>query len=159
MKPLSADTTPEAQSKQVELMRHLSPSQKLALAFALTDTMRDLIMADLRQRFPRADATELRRRFNRSSIASRRRNPRLRFRPEGRRVLSMVLPISVLALVTTILDILRIPYVLVGSFASSAHGLYRSTGNQWNDVAGYPGRHARRGRRGVFAQLGGATRR
>ncbi|HEX6285785.1 MAG TPA: hypothetical protein VFZ71_12955 [Pyrinomonadaceae bacterium] len=48
----------------------------------------------------------------------------------------MVLPISVLALVTTILDILRIPYVLVGSFASSAHGLYRSTGNQWNDVAG-----------------------
>ena len=41
MKPLSADTTPEAQSKQVELMRHLSPSQKLALAFALTDTMRD----------------------------------------------------------------------------------------------------------------------
>lgn len=39
----------------------------------------------------------------------------------------MVLPISVLALVTNILDILRIPYVLVGSFASSAHGLYRST--------------------------------
>ncbi|HEX6285784.1 MAG TPA: hypothetical protein VFZ71_12950 [Pyrinomonadaceae bacterium] len=63
MKPLSADTTPEAQSKQVELMRHLSPSQKPALAFALTDAMRDLIMADLRQRFPRADATELRRRF------------------------------------------------------------------------------------------------
>lgn len=39
----------------------------------------------------------------------------------------MVLPISVLALVTNILDILQIPYVLVGSFASSAHGLYRST--------------------------------
>ena len=63
MKPLSTDTTPEAQRKQVELMRRLSSSQKLALAFALTDTMRDLIMADIRQRFPRADETEIRRRF------------------------------------------------------------------------------------------------
>ena len=63
MKPLSPDTTPDAQRKQVELMRRLSPSQKLALAFALTDTMRDLILADLRQRFPQADETEIRRRF------------------------------------------------------------------------------------------------
>jgi hypothetical protein len=63
MKPLSQDTTPEAQRKQFELMRRLSPAQKLSLAFALTDTMRDLIMADLHQRFPRADQPEIRRRF------------------------------------------------------------------------------------------------
>jgi hypothetical protein len=63
MKPLSPDTTPEAQRKQVELMRRLSPAEKLSLAFALTETMRDLIRADLRHRFPHADETELRRRF------------------------------------------------------------------------------------------------
>jgi hypothetical protein len=60
---LSADTTPDAQRKQIELMRRLSPEQKLSLAFALTETMRDLIRADLQHRFPHADATGLRRRF------------------------------------------------------------------------------------------------
>jgi hypothetical protein len=63
MKPLSPDTTPEAQRKQYELMRKLSPEQKLSLAFALTDTMRQLILADLHHRFPQADTNEIRRRF------------------------------------------------------------------------------------------------
>jgi len=39
----------------------------------------------------------------------------------------MVPPISVLSLVTAALDNLEIRYVLVGSFASSIHGLYRAT--------------------------------
>ena len=39
----------------------------------------------------------------------------------------MVLPISVLSLVTTELEKLNIRYVLVGSFASSIYGLYRAT--------------------------------
>ena len=39
----------------------------------------------------------------------------------------MVLPISVLSLVTSALEKLKIRYVLVGSFASSIHGLYRAT--------------------------------
>lgn len=39
----------------------------------------------------------------------------------------MVLPISVLSLVTSELERLKIRYVLVGSFASSLHGLYRAT--------------------------------
>ena len=63
MKPLSRDTMSEAQRMQVELMRGLSPSQKLSLAFAMTDTMRGLILADLQHRFPHADQTEIRRRF------------------------------------------------------------------------------------------------
>ena len=63
MKPLSPDTTPDAQRKQFEMMRRLSPAQKISLAFALTETMRDLIRADLRHKFPLADETELRRRF------------------------------------------------------------------------------------------------
>jgi len=63
MKPLSSDTSPDAQRKQYELMRQLSPSQKLLLAFELTEAMRNLVLADLHQRFPQADATEIRRRF------------------------------------------------------------------------------------------------
>ena len=39
----------------------------------------------------------------------------------------MDLPLSVLSQVTTTLQQQNIPYVLVGSFASSIHGMYRST--------------------------------
>jgi hypothetical protein len=63
MKPLSPDTSPEAQAKHYELMRRLSPEQRLALAFALTDATRQLIWADLHHRFPEADEDEIRRRF------------------------------------------------------------------------------------------------
>ena len=63
MKPLSPDTTPDAQRKQYELMRQLSPEQKLYLAFALTDATRKLVLADLRHRFPDADEDEIKRRF------------------------------------------------------------------------------------------------
>ncbi len=63
MKSLSPDITPDAQRKQFELMRRLSPERKLSLAFKLTDTMRDLILADLHHRFPRAVETEIRQRF------------------------------------------------------------------------------------------------
>jgi hypothetical protein len=63
MKPLSADTTVNAQRKHYELMRRLTPSQRLAMAFELTDAGRKLILADLQHRFPRADTTEIKRRF------------------------------------------------------------------------------------------------
>ena len=63
MKPLSPDTTPEAQRKQYELMRQLSPEQKLSMAFALTDAVRNLVLADLKHRFPDADENEIKRRF------------------------------------------------------------------------------------------------
>ncbi len=63
MKPLSPDTTPEAQRKHYELMRRLSPEQKLSMAFALTDATRTLVLADLKHRFPDADENEIKRRF------------------------------------------------------------------------------------------------
>ena len=63
MKTLSPDTTPDAQRKHYELMRRLSPEQRLSMAFALTDTTRQLVLAGVRHRFPQADAEELRRRF------------------------------------------------------------------------------------------------
>jgi len=63
MKPLSPDTTPHIQQKHYELMRKLSPEQKLSLAFALTDAMREMVLADLHYRFPQASEVEIRRRF------------------------------------------------------------------------------------------------
>lgn len=63
MKPLSPDTTPEAQRKHYDLMRRLSPEQKLSMAFALTDATRTLVLADLKHRFPDADENEIKRRF------------------------------------------------------------------------------------------------
>ena len=63
MKPLSPDTSPDAQRMQFELLRRLSPAQKLALAFELTDALRNLILADLHHRFPQADDVEIKRRF------------------------------------------------------------------------------------------------
>jgi hypothetical protein len=63
MKPLSPDTSIDAQQVQFELLRRLSPAQELTLVFELTDTMRGLILADLHHRFPQADAAEIKRRF------------------------------------------------------------------------------------------------
>jgi len=63
MKPLSPDTTPDAQRKHYELMQQLSPEQKLSMAFALTDSARKLVLADIEYRFPDADDDEIRRRF------------------------------------------------------------------------------------------------
>lgn len=63
MKPLSQDTSPEFQRKHYELMRKLSPERKLSMAFALTDATRQLLLADLKHRFPTANEAEIRRRF------------------------------------------------------------------------------------------------
>jgi hypothetical protein len=63
MKPLSQDTKPEAQRKHYELMRKLSPEQRLSMAFALTDATRNLILADLHHRFPEANENEIKLRF------------------------------------------------------------------------------------------------
>ena len=63
MKPLSRDTTVDSQRKHYEMMRRMNPSQRLVLAFKLTGAARNMILADLQHRFPRADKEEIRRRF------------------------------------------------------------------------------------------------
>jgi len=54
MKPLSPDTSQQAQRKQYEMMSQLSPTQRLKLAFDLTESTRKLVIADLRHRYPEA---------------------------------------------------------------------------------------------------------
>lgn len=63
MKPLSPDTTPEAQRIHFELMRRLPNWKRLRLAFDLTQLTRELVLSDLRSRFPDADDREIRNRF------------------------------------------------------------------------------------------------
>jgi hypothetical protein len=63
MKPLSHDTTPEAQQMHFELMRRLPGWKRLRLAFELTEATRQLVLAEIRHRFPGASDEEIRRRF------------------------------------------------------------------------------------------------
>ena len=63
MKPLSMDTTPEAQQIQFELLRHVPVWKRLALTCELIQTTRKLMLVDLRRRFPQASEEELRRRL------------------------------------------------------------------------------------------------
>jgi len=63
MKPLSPDTTLQAQQMHFELMRQLPDWKRLMLAFELTQATRQLVLADIRQRFAGASEEEIRRRF------------------------------------------------------------------------------------------------
>jgi len=63
MKPLSPDTTTEAQRVHFELMRQLPDWKRLALALELTEATRQLVLADIRHRFAGASDEEIRRRF------------------------------------------------------------------------------------------------
>ena len=63
MKPLSSDTSQEAQRMHFQLMRQLPGWKRLTLAFDLTQAMRQLVLADIRRRNPEASDAEVRRRF------------------------------------------------------------------------------------------------
>ena len=63
MKPISEDTSPEAQRVLLDLTRHTPVWRRLQLTCELVQTTRLLMLADLRGRFPRADEVELRRRL------------------------------------------------------------------------------------------------
>ena len=87
MKPLSPDTTVEAQRMHFELMRRLPGWKRLALAFELTEATRKLVLADIRHRFPDASDEEIRRTFHCACSSARGRDSCLRFRSEARRLL------------------------------------------------------------------------
>jgi len=57
----SADTPPDVENMQIELLRQMPPWRKMALMAAMSQTVRTLAMAGLRQRHP-DDTPALRRR-------------------------------------------------------------------------------------------------
>lgn len=63
MKPLSPDTSTEAQRMHFQLMRQLPGWKRLTLALELTDALRQLVLTDIRHRFAEASEEEVRRRF------------------------------------------------------------------------------------------------
>jgi hypothetical protein len=63
MELLSAETTPEMQRRHFELMRSVPAWKRLNLALELTQSCRQLVLADFRHRFPYTDENEIRNRF------------------------------------------------------------------------------------------------
>ena len=57
------DTHPEAEKVQLELLRQAPPWRKLALVGQMNATVRLLAAQGLRQRYPQADESEIRRRL------------------------------------------------------------------------------------------------
>ncbi len=53
------DTSPETRLILLEIVRRQSPARRLEIALAATDAARDMIRADLAERFPQADASRL----------------------------------------------------------------------------------------------------
>jgi hypothetical protein len=54
------DTTPEAEKRQEEIFKRLSGDQKVRLAMAFSDNMRDIALVGLRFRHPSASEEALR---------------------------------------------------------------------------------------------------
>jgi hypothetical protein len=57
------DTDEHAQARYTELLRRMTPAQRLERAAALSMAVRELAMAGLRQRHPQANEEELKRRL------------------------------------------------------------------------------------------------
>lgn len=57
------DTSPDAERVQIELLRQMPAWRKLQMVSEMSQTVRTLALLGLRQRFPHATETELRRRL------------------------------------------------------------------------------------------------
>jgi hypothetical protein len=73
MKPLSRDTTPEAQEVLFDLLRRAPVWKRLRMVADLNETLRLLATADLQRRYPHATAEEIHwrlaaRRFKREEV-------------------------------------------------------------------------------------------
>ena len=57
-RPLSLDTSLEVERIQIERWRRMSPGEKLAMGVAISQSVRNLALADIRQRHPCASPRE-----------------------------------------------------------------------------------------------------
>lgn len=60
---LYPDTDPEAEKVQMEIYRRMSPARKFELVEDAIQTSRELVLAGIRSRHPKAGVEEIRRRF------------------------------------------------------------------------------------------------
>ena len=58
MRRLAADTPADVEQRQIEAWRQMTPAKKLSLVMDLSDTVRQLALAGVRQRYPHASPRE-----------------------------------------------------------------------------------------------------
>jgi hypothetical protein len=134
MPTLFRDTIPEAEAVLFDLLRKASPAHKLNMVNQLNTRLHTLMYAGLRQRFPAAGQDELRRRMAGLLLGEElaatvdaycqtldRSFPNVGHKTMADQALEAAL--SVIA----VLERLDIPYVIVGSVASAAYGIARTT--------------------------------
>lgn len=63
MKTLSHDTSPEAEVVLTQLLREAPVWKRVQMVDQMYDTLRQLILADLRRSYPNADQMEIKRRL------------------------------------------------------------------------------------------------
>lgn len=56
--PLSLDTSPEIEQRQVESWRRMTPAQKLGITLGMSDAVRRLALAGVQRRYPNASSRE-----------------------------------------------------------------------------------------------------
>jgi len=60
---LSGDTSSEVEQLQIEMLRQMPPSRKLAMVGEMTRAVRELALAGLRQRHPHDSPAQIHRRL------------------------------------------------------------------------------------------------
>ena len=110
------DTSKAAAALQLSIYRKLTGSQRLAIAFDLSETVRNLALARLRTTAPRVVGYRTQAGADPLRVPTRRAAPSL-----------PVTDREVLQRVTSALERAGIAYMITGSFASSFHGAPRSS--------------------------------
>ena len=132
MVPYLSDTRPEAEAVLFELLRQAPPWRKLRTMDQLNQQMRALALAGIRARHPLADEAEVQRHLADlllgPALATKVYNASANALPLSEATNRMNNDVTTVTLhVVTILEELRIPYVIGGSLASTFHGVARTT--------------------------------
>jgi len=122
-----SDTHPEIEKVQIEILRSMPSWRRFQLLDNLIVTGRELALAGLRGRFPRARAEELYRRLAILLLGEELATKSMDLNRLPQQFDSAMRPLQVIRLVVANLDKLGIPYMLAGSFASSLYGEARFT--------------------------------
>ncbi len=134
--PLALDTTPSAETRQIEFFRARTPETRLALAFELTAFAVAASRAAIRRAHPHLSELEHARllvalQFDPQRAAQIRRAPSL----EG----TVAFPAAIIP-VADAFDQIQVPYYITGSIAGTAYSLPRTT-NDVDIVAALQARH------------------
>ena len=123
MQPLTQDTPPAAEARQIAILQQRSATERLALMFDLSAFALAASRAALRRAHPHLDSLGQARLLAELQFGPARAAQVLRApTAEG----SMSIPAAILPVVAAY-DQLRIPYYIAGSVASSAYSLPRTT--------------------------------